>query len=127
MVAEDNIVNQRVISGMLKNCGYEADIAGNGLEAVELFSEKDYALILMDCGMPEMDGFEATKEIRKKEKELEKDAVTIVALTAHALDEVRGRCEAAGMNDFLTKPLQLDIIRNLLERLLPKDCQKVIK
>lgn len=126
MVVEDNVVNQRVITSMLKNCGYKSDIATNGLEALEAFGKTDYEIILMDCGMPEMDGFEATKEIRKKEDGSDK-AVTIVALTAHAFDEIKEKCDEAGMDDFLTKPLQLKTIKELLDRLMPKHCQPTAK
>lgn len=122
LVVEDNVVNQRVITSMLSNCGYESDIAANGLEALTAIDRGDYEIILMDCGMPEMDGFEATKEIRKKEAGSDK-AVTIVALTAHAFDEVKDRCDEAGMDDFLTKPLQLKTIKELLDRLMPEHCK----
>lgn len=111
---------------MLKNCGYECDIADNGLRALEAYSKTNYGLILMDCGMPEMDGFEATKEIRKKENGTDK-SVTIVALTAHAFDEVKNKCDEAGMDEFLTKPLQLKTIQELLDRLMPEHCHQDAK
>ena len=126
MVAEDNIVNQRVITSMLRNCGYESDITENGLEALEAFGRTDYELILMDCDMPKMDGFEATKEIRSREIGSDK-AVTIVALTAHAFNDVKDQCDQAGMNDFLAKPVQLNTIRELLSRLMPEHCQSTTK
>lgn len=108
---------------MLKKCGYESDVAENGQEGVEANSNNDYKVILMDCGMPVMDGFEATREIRKREKELGGNPVKIVALTAHAFDEVKDKCDEAGMDGFLTKPLQLKTIQDLLDHIMPKECK----
>ena len=119
LVVEDNLINQRVIVGMLKKCGFVADVAENGLEAIEAYDKKQYDLILMDCEMPEMDGFEATMEIRRKEKENNSGHVPIVALTAHAFDDIREQCLASGMDEFLTKPLQLQVVQDLLQEQLP--------
>ena len=119
LVVEDNLINQRVIVGMLKKCGHIADIAENGLLAIEAYKNNAYDLILMDCEMPEMDGFQATREIRLLEANDEKH-IPIVALTAHAFEDVREQCMAAGMDDFLTKPLQLKVVEDLLEKRLNK-------
>ena len=108
---------------MLKKCGYESDVAENGQKGVEANSNNNYNVILMDCGMPVMDGFEATREIRKREKELNKDRVTIVALTAHAFDEIKDKCDEAGMDEFITKPLQLKTIKDLLDSIMPEECK----
>ena len=108
---------------MLKKCGYQSDVAENGQQGVEAFSNDNYEVILMDCGMPVMDGFDATREIRKREKELDKNPVMIVALTAHAFDEVKDKCDKAGMDKFITKPLQLKTIQELLDGIMPEACK----
>jgi CheY-like chemotaxis protein len=104
---------------MLKKCGFAADVAENGVEAMQAYDNKPYDLILMDCEMPEMDGFEATREIRRKEKENNSSPARIVALTAHAFDDIREQCLASGMDKFLTKPLQLQVVQDLLQEHLP--------
>lgn len=119
LVVEDNPVNQMVIVGMLKACGHKADVACNGKEAIDLFQKSDYQLVLMDCEMPGMDGYEATIHIRNMEKENpDRKRVPIAALTAHALHDVEQKCLEVGMDKFVTKPLKLDVIKNLLDTLL---------
>lgn len=118
LVVEDNFVNQRIIVGMLKKFGHPADVTENGLQAVAAYNDKHYDLVLMDCEMPEMDGFDATLAIRKIEQQENKARVPIVALTAHAFEDVKQRCLAAGMDDFITKPLQLTVIESMLQRWL---------
>ncbi len=103
LLAEDNEVNQLVAVSLLKKLGYEADVATNGVEVLEILKKKNYDIILMDCHMPEMDGLEATKEIRKLKIKQPK----IFALTANAFKEDRDQCIDAGMNDFLTKPIDI--------------------
>ncbi len=106
LVAEDNLGNQKLILGMLKRVGLSADTASNGIEALNLFTKNKYDLILMDCQMPEMDGFETTREIRQ----IEQKAGThtpIIALTAISLQGARERCLEAGMDDYLSKPLEI--------------------
>lgn len=107
LVAEDNQVNQVVIKGLLKQLHIEPDFAADGLEAVRAFEANDYDLILMDCEMPEMDGYEASHQIREKEKRLGRSPVTIIALSAHARSDYKERAIKSGMNNYLTKPITL--------------------
>jgi CheY-like chemotaxis protein len=113
LMAEDNRINQLVAKKTLeRKLGYTIDIAANGSEALQMLRSKKYDIILMDCLMPEMDGFEATKKI--KENPSEYNNPTVVALTASALKEDRDKCFEAGMDDFLSKPLNIkEIIRVL--------------
>jgi two-component system, sensor histidine kinase and response regulator len=104
LVADDNPVNQKIILHQLKSLGYQVDMAENGLKVLELLEHNSYDLILMDAQMPEMDGYTATKIIR--ERELNKGHIPIIALTAAAMQEEREQCFAAGMDDFLAKPLK---------------------
>ncbi len=120
LVAEDNLINQRVVVALLKKMGYTADIVTNGLDAIKALQTKDYHLVFMDIQMPEMDGLEATRQIRSsKSGDIDPD-IPIIAMTAHALDEDRAMCIKAGMNDFISKPLSPDVLSGLLPRWLPK-------
>lgn len=119
LVAEDNMVNQRVIEGLLNKLGHQVLVVRNGNEAINerRKDDFDYDLILMDCEMPEVDGYDATRHIREIEKSQGRKTVPIVALTAHALEEVRSRCLEAGMDDFLTKPINTRHLNRILSRL----------
>lgn len=114
LLAEDNLVNQRVACKLLKVLGYTADIANDGREAVEAAGRKDYDVILMDIHMPEMDGLEATKAIKERLQRSRQPC--IVAMTADVTEEERARCTAAGMKYFVNKPVILDDLRAVLRR-----------
>jgi two-component system, sensor histidine kinase and response regulator len=116
LVAEDNPVNQQLARAMLKRFGYQADVVGNGQEAVEAVFTVPYDLVLMDCQMPVMDGFEATRVIRQREGSARH--TSIVAVTANAMEGDRQRCLAAGMDDYVAKPFRAEDIRQMLERRL---------
>ena len=115
LVAEDNVVNQMVITSMLEKLGYDAIIASNGREAVDMYGAMKFDLVLMDISMPEMDGVEATGLIRELQK-MSGRTTPIVGVTAHALTEDRQRCLDAGMDDYLPKPVKPDALRRVLER-----------
>ncbi|MGE0745774.1 MAG: PAS-domain containing protein [Rhodospirillales bacterium] len=116
LVAEDNPVNQEVATGFLRDLGFETDIAGTGADAVRLFAPGRYALVMMDGQMPVMDGMQATRLIREAEERAGARAVPIVAVTAHAFEEDRERCMAAGMNDYLSKPYTYAQLAATLQR-----------
>ena len=116
LLAEDNIINQEVANAMLIKLGVKVDIANNGQEAVNLAVQNHYDIILMDCQMPEMDGYEATAVIRKS---IENKALPIIAITANASAADRQRCLDSGMTDFLSKPYVLDQLRKIILRWLP--------
>lgn len=118
LVAEDNSVNQKVIQHMLKRLGIEPEIVGNGQEALQAMGRSTHDLILMDCQMPEMDGFEATTEIRRQEQ-TKGTHRTIVAMTANAMPGDRERCLDAGMDDYLVKPINLENLAKLLREIKP--------
>lgn len=116
LLAEDNAVNQKVAARMLEKMGIRVDVANNGLEAVRMCLQFHYDLVLMDCQMPEMDGYAATREIRRLQAlSASPRGVTVIALTANTLEGDRERCLEAGMNDFLGKPIrQQDLLATLL-------------
>lgn len=117
MVVEDNPVNRLVITGMLQKLGINALLAQDGADALAMLQEhQDIELIFMDCEMPVMDGYEATRQIRALEQHGKRPPVTIIALTAHALPEHREKCLACGMNDHLAKPLSMDELVSMLQR-----------
>ena len=113
LVAEDNAINQKVAVRMLGKLGCRVDVAANGIEALQLWSKLPYDVIFMDCQMPEMDGFEATREIRRLEKGTG-GRTPIVALTANAMTGDREKCLEAGMDDFIAKPVAEDKLRQAL-------------
>ncbi|NPV74496.1 MAG: AAA family ATPase [Pelotomaculum sp.] len=118
LVAEDFAINQKLIQAQLRKLGLAADVAGNGREAVEAFSRNSYALVLMDCRMPVMDGFEATRAIRSLEA-LRGRRTPIIATTAAAMPGEREKCLSAGMDDYLTKPVRMEDLQRVLSRWLP--------
>lgn len=117
LVAEDNIVNQIVAAGHLKAWGYEVELVNNGLEALARLQQQKYSAVLMDCQMPEMDGYTATTEFRWWEAEINPagDFTPIIAMTANALAGEREKCLAAGMNDYITKPIRAEILKENLQ------------
>ncbi len=121
LVAEDNLTNQKVFAAMLENLKCRVTIAANGIEAVQKFETLEPDIVLMDCQMPEMDGYQATGEIRDREKALGK-RTPVIAITAHAMAGDRQKCLDAGMDDFLTKPFKMDDLIDTLEKWLPKGC-----
>ena len=124
LVAEDNPINQKVTMLLLRNLGYPADLAANGAEALAALRRKDYALVLMDVQMPVLDGLEATRRIRTAQAAGEpgfQRRLPIVAMTANALNSDREVCLAAGMDDFLAKPVRPEALRDMLAKYLGAD------
>mgnify|MGYP000070309385 CR=1 FL=1 len=117
LLAEDNIINQKVALGILGKIGYRADVAGNGKEVLAAIEKTSYDLILMDVQMPEMDGFEATAAIRQKESEMGRH-IPIVAMTAHAMKGDREMCLERGMDDYVSKPIQAKDLSAAINRQL---------
>ncbi len=117
LLVEDNPVNQRVALHLLNRLGYRADVAGNGCEAVHAASQASYDLVFMDVMMPVMDGYEATRQIRRLGTLPTQPR--IVALTANAMPGDRERCIDAGMDDYLAKPLQIDALTRILQQTAP--------
>ena len=118
LLVEDNLVNQKVASRLLEKLGYRCDLASNGLEALSALDRISYDLVFMDCQMPVMDGYDTTRDIRKLEGT--QRHTTIVAMTAEALKGDRERCIAVGMDDYLSKPIQINILQSILDKYLQK-------
>jgi CheY-like chemotaxis protein len=118
LLAEDNVVNQKVATRLLGQMGYRADIAANGLEAVAAVERQAYDVILMDVQMPELDGFEASREITRRWPRERRPR--IVAMTANAMEGDRELCEAAGMDDYVAKPIRVEELVGALQRCKPR-------
>lgn len=121
LVVEDNPINQVVVLAMLDRLGYQTELAQHGQEALDAIkSASQYDLILMDCQMPIMDGYEASLLIRSWEQQFKRKRIPIIALTADAYQEDKNRCQAVGMDDFLSKPLCIHDLAETLKRWLPQ-------
>jgi CheY-like chemotaxis protein len=114
LIAEDNPVNQRVALRLVEKLGYSADTVSNGAQALIALSRTHYDLVLMDCMMPELDGFETTRQIRIRENG--RDRLPVIAMTANAMKGDRERCLESGMDDYLSKPIDLARLAETLER-----------
>jgi CheY-like chemotaxis protein len=118
LLAEDNIVNQKLALILLRKSGFNVDAVANGKEALETLQKIPYDLVLMDVQMPEMDGFEATRRIRDPKSAVLDNKVLIIAMTAHAMTGDRDRCLEAGMDNYISKPIDpkklIEIIRESL-------------
>ena len=120
LLAEDNVVNQAVAKAFLKRLGYSADTVANGIEAIQALELIPYDLVLMDIQMPEMDGLEATRLIREPLSQVLNPSIPIIAMTANAMEQDREQCLAAGMNDYITKPIMAVIVAEVLKKWLPE-------
>lgn len=118
LLVEDNFVNQRVAVYMLAKLGYRVDVAPHGRDAIDMLGKFNYALVLMDCQMPEMDGYEATRSIRDRNSAVLDHDVPVIAMTANAFPEDRARALAGGMNDFLAKPVERSALAAMLTKWL---------
>jgi CheY-like chemotaxis protein/HPt (histidine-containing phosphotransfer) domain-containing protein len=127
LLAEDNITNQQVAVGILKKLGLRADAVANGAEAVKALETLPYDMVLMDVQMPEMDGIEATHEIRNPRSAVRNHRIPIIAMTAHALQGDRERCIEAGMNDYVSKPISPQALAEALDKWLPKEPAAVVE
>jgi CheY-like chemotaxis protein len=117
LVVEDHALNQLVVEGVLTRLGYEVHSVSNGADALDAMGIDDYSAVLMDCHMPVMDGFTATRLIRRQENG---HRTPIIAMTAGALSEDRERCLAAGMDDYISKPVDLEALAETLARWVPE-------
>jgi CheY-like chemotaxis protein len=125
LLCEDNAINQKVAARILKQLGYQCDLATNGREGLEALDRQHYDLVFMDLMMPEMDGLTATRAIRERQKNAAahpnyNSRILIIAMTAHALQTDREKCLAAGMDDYLAKPIRPADVRGMIERWAPQ-------
>jgi len=120
LLVEDTELNQMVAGAMLEKLGVAMDVAEDGLQALDALRAKYYDLVLMDCQMPNMDGYQATQAIREEQAAFDPH-IPVLAMTAHAMQGDKEKCLAAGMDDYLTKPIRYDLLRAALLKWLPKD------
>ena len=114
LIADDNYINQKVVACQLLQLGITADVVADGMEAVRRSAERDYDILLLDCHMPVMDGFEASRAIREREAMCGKDRLLIIACTANVSAEAELQCREAGMDGYLVKPIELDKLTQIL-------------
>lgn len=124
LVVEDNITNIAIIQGLLKKFNVTTDVAENGQQALNLLAKNNYDLVLMDCQMPVMDGYETTRTIRKTDADVLDRDVPIIALTAQAMRGDEAACREAGMNDYLSKPIEPRLLYDKLSKWLPEKCKQ---
>jgi CheY-like chemotaxis protein len=120
LVVEDNAVNQKVAQGLLKKFGIQVDIAANGQEALNTLENIPFDLVLMDCQMPVMDGYDATQKIRLLDSKVLNRNIPIVAMTANSMQGDRDKCLSVGMDDFISKPVNPSKLQEALKRWLPE-------
>ena len=116
LLAEDVEINQMVAVELITGMGHHVDVVDNGRLAVEALACRDYDLVLMDCQMPEMDGYTATRIIRAPDSAVRDHSIPIIAMTAHAMSGDRDKCFASGMDDYLSKPVQVDNLKDILAK-----------
>jgi len=116
LLVEDNVVNQKLAARMLEKAGCKVDVADNGKVAIDQWQENNYQMVFMDCMMPVMDGYEATREIRLQESLSGLERTPIIALTANAMEGEREYCQNAGMDEFITKPVKAEQLRSVVEQ-----------
>jgi len=124
LLTDDNVINQKVASRLLQQMGYKADIANNGLEAIRALERQPYDMIFMDVQMPECDGLEATRRIRQRQQESPphphfRQPIVIIAMTANAMQGDKDKCVAAGMNDYVSKPVRPEVLQRRLSVSVP--------
>ena len=127
LIVEDNLINQLVAQTILEELGIQSDIADNGVDALQALESLPYDLVLMDCLMPVMDGLEASRRIRDADSKVLNRSIPIIAVTASTMAQDREKCLAAGMNDFLSKPIEVDKLQQTLLSWLPKTESKKIE
>ncbi|MDZ4185333.1 MAG: response regulator, partial [Desulfuromonadales bacterium] len=123
LLAEDDPINQHMTKLFLTKSGYHVDVASNGREALKLLEENDYALVLMDCMMPEINGYEATTLIRNPASSVRNHTIPVIALTANAMREDQENCLKAGMNDYLAKPIEVTKVLEILKKWAPIEAE----
>ncbi|MCG8427853.1 MAG: response regulator, partial [Chromatiales bacterium] len=127
LVVEDNVTNQEVAQGMLEKYGVHVDLVANGKEAIEALAQLPYDLVFMDCQMPIMDGYAATRKIRESHSPVQNHDIPIVAMTANAMQGDRERCIAVGMNDYIAKPVDTSKLLQALEQWLPNHSKYLVE
>ena len=123
LLAEDNVINQKLAVKLLERKGHQVVVAGDGKEALEKLDQSDFDLILMDVQMPELDGLQATMEIRQREQKT-LEHIPIIALTAHAMKGDRERCLEAGMDDYIAKPINPQVLYQTIDMTVVKAAQR---